>query len=64
MFHNNGTLYCGCNSGGFRMYPSDDPTQKDGGWHQVTVMSFPDSWGGGKGNPDAVYLRSEDPYLW
>jgi hypothetical protein len=59
MFHNNGTMYCGCNSGGFKVYRSDDPT-KEGSWKQITTLKFPESWGEGK----SPYLKNEDPYLW
>eukprot|EP00041_Stephanoeca_diplocostata_P020991 m.480684 g.480684 ORF g.480684 m.480684 type:complete len:363 (+) comp21710_c1_seq1:255-1343(+) len=57
MFHNNGTLYCGCNNGDFKIYRSDDPT-KENSWVQVSAIHFPESWGVGE------YIRAEDPYLW
>ena len=45
MLHNNGTYYVGCNSGGFKVYKSDDPFQQGGGWTHVTTMVFPPEWG-------------------
>eukprot|EP01062_Namystynia_karyoxenos_P021972 TRINITY_DN183_c1_g1_i1.p1 TRINITY_DN183_c1_g1~~TRINITY_DN183_c1_g1_i1.p1 ORF type:complete len:423 (+),score=140.41 TRINITY_DN183_c1_g1_i1:65-1270(+) len=60
-FHPNGTLYCVCNSGGFQVWRTDDPAAGD--WAKLGALDFPASWGG-KGSPDAEYLRNEDPYLY
>lgn len=45
MFHNNGTAYCGCNSGGFKIYRSDDVFV--GSWRHVTTLRFPAGWQNG-----------------
>ena len=45
MFHNNGTAYCGCNGGGFKVYRSDDVFA--GNWTQITTLRFPDGWPNG-----------------
>tara|TARA_B110000208_G_C11774792_1_gene431597 strand:+ start:1265 stop:2497 length:1233 start_codon:yes stop_codon:yes gene_type:complete len=59
MLHNNGTVYCGCNNGGFTIYRSDDIWQ--GKWHRVGgALAWPPSWGSAAPGE----LRNEDPYLW
>ena len=45
MFHNNGTAYVGCNSGGFNIYRSADVFHGD--WVHVTKLEFPESWQNG-----------------
>eukprot|EP00656_Telonema_subtile_P009402 TRINITY_DN14412_c0_g1_i1.p1 TRINITY_DN14412_c0_g1~~TRINITY_DN14412_c0_g1_i1.p1 ORF type:complete len:400 (-),score=66.02 TRINITY_DN14412_c0_g1_i1:298-1497(-) len=58
MLHNNGTVFVGCNNGGFKIYRSEDPFS--GGWIYETTLDFPPAWGS-----DAPgELRNEDPYMW
>merc|ERR1711988_972486 len=60
MLHNNGTLYVGCNNGGFQILRSSERVRGvHGTWSHVATMEFPDTWG--KASP---YLKNEDPYLW
>ena len=54
MFNINGTAYCGCNSGGFKIYRSKNVFA--GGWTHVTTVSFPEGWQNG--------THVEDPYMW
>lgn len=43
-------------------YSTDDVWSGD--WTHVTSLDFPPSWGGGVHNPNATFLRNEDPYLY
>jgi hypothetical protein len=52
MLHNNGTMYCVCNSGGVKLYRSADVFT--GGWELVTGIGIKTPPG----------THSEDPYLW
>ena len=55
VIHSNGTYFCGCNDGGFKIYRSDDAFK--GNWEYVTTMDFPESW------KSPSELRNEDVCL-
>eukprot|EP00658_Telonema_sp_P-2_P068856 TRINITY_DN5785_c0_g1_i2.p1 TRINITY_DN5785_c0_g1~~TRINITY_DN5785_c0_g1_i2.p1 ORF type:complete len:291 (+),score=36.21 TRINITY_DN5785_c0_g1_i2:118-990(+) len=55
---NNGSVFVGCNNGGFSIWRSDNIFS--GKWQKVTTLEFPSSWGAGS----SPYLRNEDPYIW
>ena len=60
MLHNNGTVFVGCNSGGFQIYRNDDVFDPSSPWAHVTTLVFPPEWGSAAPGE----LKNEDPYTW